>query len=117
MNTEAKREFIRKTYGDYFKGKLLNNMPEKQVHTVYFRLVNEINTLRNRYIAKYHYSKAAIDISGRMSLFELRDALKENGDKNNEGYQYTLFDWQQELEGKEQEKEWQREQSTENAVM
>lgn len=106
MNTEAKRDFIRKIYGDYIHGRALSEMPEKQVHTLYLRVFNEINTLRNKYIAKHNYSRAAISISAGMSLFQLRKALKEKESKDQPGYQYTLFDWQQELEGKEQEKEW-----------
>lgn len=106
MNTEAKRDFIRKTYRDYIHGRPLSEMPEKQVHTLYSKLYNEINYLRNKYIAKHYYNRAAISISAGMSLFQLREALEKKESKDQPGYQYTLFDWQQELEGKEQEKEW-----------
>ena len=108
MNTEAKRDFIRKTYGDYIHGRPISEMPEKQVHTLHYRLMNEIEDLRNKYIAEHYYSRAAISISAGMSLFQLREAVNKPDDKEQPGYQYTLFDWQQELEGKEQEKEWKK---------
>ena len=98
MNTEAKRDFIRKTYGDYIHGRPLSEMPEKQVHTLYYRLMNEINDLRNKYIAKHYYSRAAISISAGMSLFQLREAVK-----GEQYHQITIWEY---MQGKEQEKEW-----------
>lgn len=123
MTAEAKRDAIEKLYGNIrIHGKELSKMQERQIHAIYGRLMDsgtfaEMDDLKYKYISKRNNHPMAIKKANQMSLFELRKAVTEVEPKEQAGYQYTLFDWQQELEGKEQEKEWQREQSTENAVM
>lgn len=123
MTAEAKREAIEKLYGNIrFHGKELSSMQERQIHAIYGRLMNsgafvELDDLKHLYIKQRNHHPNAIKKANQMSLFELRRAVAEGNQKDQAGYQYTLFDWQQELEGKEQEKEWQQEMNTENAVM
>ena len=123
MTAEAKREAIEKLYGNIrFHGKELSSMQERQIHAIYGRLLDsgafvERDDLKYKYIQKRNHHPLAIKKANQMSLFELRKAVAEENQKDKPGYQYTLFDWQQELEGKEQEKEWQQETNTENAVM
>ena len=115
MNAQAKREMIEKLYGNVsFRGAKLSEMQERQIHAIYGRLMDsgyfqEWEDLKFKYAIKHPDFKNARNRAENMSIFDLRKAVNEVNKKDKEGYQYTLFDWQQELEGKEQEKEWQRE--------
>lgn len=114
MTAEAKREAIEKLYGNIrFHGKELSSMQERQIHAIYGRLLDsgafvERDILKRLYIQKRNHHPGAIKKANQMSLFELRKAVAEVDQKDQVGYQYTLFDWQQELEGKELEKEWKK---------
>jgi hypothetical protein len=114
MTAEAKREAIEKLYGNIrFHGKELSSMQERQIHAIYGRLMNsgafvELDDLKHLYIKQRNHHPNAIKKANQMSIFELRKAVAEVNQKDKPGYQYTLFDWRQELEGKEQEKEWKK---------
>lgn len=114
MTAEAKRDAIEKLYGNIrIHGKELSKMQERQIHAIYGRLVNsgafvEMDDLKREYISKRHNHPMAIKKANQMSLFELRNAVTEGNQKDQVGYQYTLFDWQQELEGRELEKEYKK---------
>ena len=122
MTAEAKRDAIEKLYGNIrIHGKELSKMQERQIHAIYGRLVNsgafaEMDDLKSKYISKRHNHPMAIKKANQMSLFELRKAVAEVEQKDQAGYQYTLNDWLQELEGKELEKEWQQEMNTESVA-
>lgn len=116
MTAEAKREAIEKVYGNVrIKGTNLSDMQERQIHAIYGRLVDsglfvEYDDLKHTYITRMGNTQMAKKRANNMSIFELRDAVSKAvyNSKEQEGYQYTLFDWQQEIEGKEQEKEWKK---------
>ena len=110
MNAEGKREEIRKMYGsDIFRGKSLSSMPDNQIHAIYGQLQHsgkfeEYQALKESYISLFpnaHY--VAIRRANSMSFFELKDIIEKvlNEKKQNfeEGYQFTLWDWENELEG------------------
>lgn len=114
MTAEAKREAIEKLYGNIKIRRVdVNDMPDRQIHAIYGRLVNsgafaEMEDLKHRYISKRNNHPMAIKKANQMSLFELRKAVAEVEPKDQEGYQYTLNDWLQELEGRELEKEYKK---------
>lgn len=110
MDADGKREEIRKMYGsDWFRGKLIKDIPERQIHAIYGQLQHsgkfeEYQSLKESYISLFpHAHYMAVRRANQMSFFELKDiiekVLKEKQDKFEEGYQFTLWDWENELEG------------------
>ena len=120
MNADGKREEIRKMYGsDIFRGKSLSSMPDNQIHAIYGQLQHsgkfeEYQALKESYISlfpKAHYT--AVRRANQLSFFELKDiiekVLKEKQEQFEEGYQFTLWDWEKELENQKLQEEYVKE--------
>ena len=112
MNAEAKICEIEKLYGSsYFRGKNLRDMFEGQIHAIYGQMCHsgifeEYESLKDSYVSLFPNDRyVARKRANSMSIFELRDiipkVLAQKEHKFPEGYQYTLQDWLDELEGKE----------------
>jgi hypothetical protein len=112
MDAEAKIIEIEKLYGSSnFRGKPLRSMYEGQIHAIYGKLCHsgmfeKYESLKDSYVALFPNDRyVARKRANSMSIFELQEIIpKVLADKEHklpEGYQFTLQDWLNELEGKE----------------
>jgi hypothetical protein len=113
MNTQAKIDAIKTMYGsDIFRGKRLQDMYEAQIHAIYGQLLNsgkfeEYEAEKQAYISLFPNARwEASRRASKMSIFELRkiipEVIRSREEREPEGYQYTLYDWVNHLQGKEQ---------------
>lgn len=114
MDADGKRKEIQAVYGsEYFRGRYLRDMPDKQIHAIYGQLTHsgifeEYEALKDSYVGLFpnaHY--IARRRANKLSIFDLRriipEVIKDKEKNFPEGYQFTLMDWLNELEGKEHE--------------